>query len=443
MQIIWRDSSDSADYEQARVNNVFNLDRPNYFPRAVILATSAEHVIEAVKIAQQGNCQLAVRSGGHSIQVWSLQEHSILLDLGSWKEIRVDAESSTAKVTTSVTGQELNQYLQEHHDLMFPAGHCPDVGLGGFMLQGGQGWNCRNWGWAAEKLLAVEVVTAEGKLLLCNKDQHQDLYWAARGAGPLFPAIATTFHLQLLPYPVGFRSSVYLYPARMYRTAFDWVQSVVPTTDQDTEIVMVAFHSEPDRELCFQVVFVTMKNNIAEAEEALMKLHIGHPLGTLSEKLCQEESLENLHHGQAMASPKSLYYYTDNAFIDEQATVTEVLEDGFLNLPPGKSWAFWCPMYPRSERVVSDMAMVVPSNHYFSMYSIAETEDQAPRCKAWVDETIAGIKKYAVGSYIGEGDLKQTLEWYWGAPNARRLQEVRQLWDPTSLFSSVHQLARR
>lgn len=143
MHIIWRDSSDSKSYEQARVKNVFNLDRPKYFPRAVVTATCAEDVIAAVKIAHQEKCQLAVRSGGHSIPVWSLQEHSILLDLGSWKEIIVDTESNTAKVITSVTGQELNRYLQTHHGLMFPAGHCPDVGLGGFILQGGQGWNCR------------------------------------------------------------------------------------------------------------------------------------------------------------------------------------------------------------------------------------------------------------------------------------------------------------
>lgn len=39
-------------------------------------------------------------------------------------------------------------------------------------------------GWACESLAALEVVTANGKLLLCNRLQNQELYWAARGAGP-------------------------------------------------------------------------------------------------------------------------------------------------------------------------------------------------------------------------------------------------------------------
>lgn len=42
----------------------------------------------------------------------------------------------------------------------------------------------KNWGWACERVQAVDVVTAEGHLLHCNASQNEDLYWAARGAGP-------------------------------------------------------------------------------------------------------------------------------------------------------------------------------------------------------------------------------------------------------------------
>lgn len=42
---------------------------------------------------------------------------------------------------TGATGKELNDALAVH-GLFFPGGHCPDVGLGGFLLQGGMGWNC-------------------------------------------------------------------------------------------------------------------------------------------------------------------------------------------------------------------------------------------------------------------------------------------------------------
>ena len=51
-------------------------------------------------------------------------------------------------------------YLEER-GRFFPGGHCPTVGIGGFLLQGGQGWNARGWGWAAEYVEAIDVVTAD------------------------------------------------------------------------------------------------------------------------------------------------------------------------------------------------------------------------------------------------------------------------------------------
>lgn len=107
--------------------------------------TCAQDVIDAVHTAikHPEKCQVAVRSGGHSFFVWSLHHDSILVDLGDWKEIIMDAEAGIAEVTPGVTGAELNQYLRAHHGLFFPGGHCPNVALGGFLLAGGQGWNCR------------------------------------------------------------------------------------------------------------------------------------------------------------------------------------------------------------------------------------------------------------------------------------------------------------
>lgn len=42
----------------------------------------------------------------------------------------------------AVTSGGLNEFLARG-GRMFPGGHCPDVGLGGFLLQGGMGWNCK------------------------------------------------------------------------------------------------------------------------------------------------------------------------------------------------------------------------------------------------------------------------------------------------------------
>jgi FAD/FMN-containing dehydrogenase len=142
MQIIWRDSdANPAVYESARFRGVFNKRYPPKFPLAIIKASSTEDVISAIQLAITHNSRIAIRAGGHSFPVWSLQDDSILIDLGEWRECVVDAAQRTAVVTPGVTSQAINDVLVKQ-GMMFPGGHCGDVGLGGFLLQGGMGWNC-------------------------------------------------------------------------------------------------------------------------------------------------------------------------------------------------------------------------------------------------------------------------------------------------------------
>ena len=68
--------------------------------------------------------------------------------------------------------------------------------MGGFLLQGGQGWNSRRYGWACENVVAIDVVTADGELVRAAEDEHEDLLWAARGAGPGYFGVITRFHLR-------------------------------------------------------------------------------------------------------------------------------------------------------------------------------------------------------------------------------------------------------
>lgn len=142
LPIIWRSSSDEETYEQARVGRVFNQRRPRRYPIAVVEAESEDHIVEAVKLANELNCRISVRSGGHSWAAWSVRDNAILIDLGRWKHIALDEDAGIVTVSPSTTGRIANAYLSKL-GYMFPGGHCPDVGLGGFLLQGGMGWNCK------------------------------------------------------------------------------------------------------------------------------------------------------------------------------------------------------------------------------------------------------------------------------------------------------------
>src|SRR5262249_40815646 len=66
------------------------------------------------------------------------------------------------------------------------------------------GWLMAKYGLAADDLLSVEIVTADGQILNASETSHPDLFWAVRGGGGNF-GIVTSFEYRLhhLPMVVG------------------------------------------------------------------------------------------------------------------------------------------------------------------------------------------------------------------------------------------------
>jgi hypothetical protein len=246
-----------------------------------------------------------------------------------------------------------------------------------------------------------------------------------------FPGVVTKFHLELMPYPSrGFRSSGYLYPRDMYRKAFDWIISISPGFDNDTEIVLVSQYPENSDELRILVLFVTLKDSPKEAEKALRSAQNTRPEGTVEEWFCRVDSLENQYISQAKANPEKRRYCCDNAYIENDADVPAVLEDAFLTLPHREAFTLWYAMNPCSRRKLPDMALSMQSDHYFALYTVWEDEADDKRCQEWVRDTMRAVEPHSVGAYLGDSDFQVRQTRFWEDENARRLMDIRRKWDP-------------
>ena len=235
---LWRRGDDG--YEEARVGRVFNARRPQRFPAAILLAADEDDVVAGVRLARDEQLRVAVRSGGHSWAAWSVRDGSLLIDLGAMREMSYDAATHVATVNPAVRGgTELAPFLTDR-GRAFPGGHCESVGLGGFLLQGGQGWNSRSWGWACENVLAVDVVTADGDLVRADEYENSDLYWAARGAGPGFPGIVTRFHLNTYELPPVMVQDTWTFRLEDAEPLLRWLHDVLPTLHRTVEPVIAA-----------------------------------------------------------------------------------------------------------------------------------------------------------------------------------------------------------
>ena len=159
-------------YEQARVGRIFNARRPDRFPAAVLLAADDHDVIEGVRLAAERGWTVSVRSGGHSWAAWSLRDDALLIDLGGMRDISYSPATGVVAARPAVPGGlELAPFLARR-GRAFPAGHCASVGLGGYLLQGGQGWNGRSRGWACQSVTGLDVVTADGRLVHADAERR-------------------------------------------------------------------------------------------------------------------------------------------------------------------------------------------------------------------------------------------------------------------------------
>ena len=146
VKLIW---PDDPGFDEAVLGRVFNGRRPDRRPDAVLFAESEQDVIDGVLLARDRGWTVAVRAGGHSWAAWSVRDGGLLIDLGAMRDMAFDPATGIATAQPAVKGGDELSPLLESHGAFFNGGHCPSVGVGGFLLQGGQGWNQRGWGWAA------------------------------------------------------------------------------------------------------------------------------------------------------------------------------------------------------------------------------------------------------------------------------------------------------
>jgi FAD/FMN-containing dehydrogenase len=166
-------------YEQAR--RTVNL-RSDRFPLAIVRAADELDVAATVDFARAHDLPLAVRSGGHSIALFSVVDDAVVIDLSQLKDIEIDAGARTARVQPGVTSGDLAGPAHAH-GLALSTGDTQSVGMGGLTTGGGIGYLVRKHGLTIDNLLSARVVTADGQIVTASPTEHPDLFWAIRGGG--------------------------------------------------------------------------------------------------------------------------------------------------------------------------------------------------------------------------------------------------------------------
>lgn len=427
-----------AGFEEAAVSRVFNRRRPAARPGAVLRAASVADVAAGVRLARAEGLKVAVRAGGHSWAAWSLRDDTLLIDLADFTAMSYDDETGIVTAGPAVRGGlDLDPFLASR-GRFFAGGHCPTVGIGGFLLQGGMGWNCRGWGWAAESVDSLQVVTADGDVAWCSPQENADLFWAARGSGPGFFGVVTAFRLRTRPRFSELVQTTYVYPGELAADVLAWLHAARHDVPRCVELVAVGIDPPLPPELGHTgpalVVDGVSFNGGPESLAALGTCPVAGK--AVVRKVAEPVTIGELRAEQVRANPEGHRYTVDNAYLTGPAdSLIPALAPAFSQLPTAKSFSLWFDLAHVAARPLPDMALSLQSDIYFATYVVGESPAQDADCRTWVDGTMRRLAPYSAGCYLGDSDFTVRTDRFMSDPAWERYRRVRAERDPGRLFA--------
>src|SRR6266545_4272388 len=424
-------------YDAARAVHNGLVDRR---PALIVRCRTTNDVIAALAFARRAHLEVSVRGGGHNVAGRAVTDGGVMIDLAEMKAIAIDPEQATATAEGGVVWGELNEAAAEH-GLAVTGGAVSGTGIAGYTLGGGLGWLMAKYGLAADNLLAVELVTAEGDVLHVDAASHPDLFWALRGGGGNF-GVATSFTYRLHPVRTVVGGLI-AHPIDAAPELLRFYRDAVADASDDLTVFAGLVHA-PDgsgAQLAALVVFHT--GDAADAEREL------EPFKTWGPPL--------------MAEVGPMPYPVMNTILDA----------GF----PAGSLNYWLSSFTRGlpdeliditvERfatVPSPMTAILLEHFHGAVTRVGVTETAVPHRDqgwnllipsvwtnpadselniGWSRETFAAMRPHFSSgrwlNYLGDDQAEDAISAAYG-PNYARLREVKRRYDPDNVFHLNHNI---
>lgn len=404
-------TSTAGDFEAVCHSLEWNGMKTTRQPDAIVRAQNVADVQHAVRFARENNLKVAVRGGGHSMCASSMRDAGILIDLGAFGELQIDANTKRAAAGPAVKGGELAAALAQHN-MAFPIGHCPTVPLSGYILSGGFGWNTGTWGPACANLVALDVVDANGELIHADETQNEDYLWAARGAGPGFFGVAVKYHLKLHDMPKSIRTQMICFHFDDAHAVGQWMTSMMQHIRPETEFVSVFASAPPDvpddvkntmgRSI---VVMITAYADSQEQADEWLRPFRRVPDETKSYVApFADTPFEALLGMMNAAFPAGARYTSEMVWCD--ASPADVIMDivaSSARAPSRESFMLLAIPSPQSVNAkLPDMAMSMFSRLLVGVYGIWQDANADDAQRAWPHRAAWSVNKFKAGYYVGE-----------------------------------------
>ena len=432
---------DHPRYDELRT--VFNgmIDRR---PALIARCGDADDVSAAVRFARAAGMPVSVYGGGHNVTGNAVCDDGVTIDLRPMKGIAVDPVTRTCRAEAGLTWGEIDAATQEH-GLAVTGGRVSTTGIGGLVLGGGSGWIERKCGYSVDNLLAVEIVTADGRIVTASETEQPDLFWATRGGGGNF-GVATRFELRLHAIGPTVLAGVLIYPAAMAAAVLRNFDEVMASAPDEVGSGVALFTApadeafpEPVRGQPIVGVVASYAGAVEDAEEALRPLReFGPPAIDLVEPTpyvaLQQLFDPDFPHGMRN-------YWTGEFLAGLPEEAIEVLCRFHLSKPSSLSEIFLLPGGGACAHVPDGTLALGGREAPFNIHILSLWEDPADDAAniAWTRELSAAIKPFATGrvyvNFIGDEGRDRVVASF-GEETYARLQRLKARYDPENVFRS-------
>ena len=434
----------AADFDDAR--RVWNavFDRR---PALIVRPSSVDDVVAAIRFGRDNDLEIAVRGGGHSALGHSTTEGGIVIDLRRLNAVTVDPERRRARTGGGALLGQLDIAAQEH-GLVCPVGVVGHTGVAGLTLGGGVGRLQRNFGLTIDSLRAVEMVTADGRVVRASADEEPELFWGLRGAGANF-GIATSLEFDLHEFSGTLHRGVRIHPAtdihELWAAFRDFATNAPETVATIFTVALAERASSYPDAIAGRPIVVISYNHSGAGEDVDRDIA---PLLAGPEPASHTSGTER--YLDAQRSSDLLLDWGSRSFIlggYMTDCVPDVLDAfvGHVESVPGDSSISITAMGGAIDRFDDDAAAYTGRGRPFDISPDTSWSDPAldDANAAWVRGAMAIAEPHLVpGRYINElsdGGSEMTRSSY-GDAKLERLRSLKRTWDPSNVFRLNHNI---
>jgi len=399
-------------------------------PAVVFGAASADDVIAAVRYAAGAGLPVGVQATGHGLPGGS--EGGVLISTRRMDGVRVDPGARTVRVQAGVRWAQVVA-AAEPYGLAPLNGSSPGVGAVSYTLSGGLGILAREFGYAADHVRSLDVVTADGRLRRVTRESEPELYWALLGAGHSF-GVVTELEIGLVPVRTLYGGSLAfdgreVDPTALLRAYEEWTRTVPDgLTSSFAAVPYPDVPALPPHLRGRYVLSVRVAYTGADGDRLIAPLRESGPL--LADSLREMPYAES--HTIHSDPPEPHAYYGDSAVLSELevARVGEVLD----LVGPDAPGMCVVQVNHLGGALAQSAPNSVPYREGRFLVRLLAVGDRTT-ARARLDPAFALLAPVTLGRALnfafGAGDRTEGL---YDAETRKRLAELKSEYDPANLF---------